>query len=460
VKKIVERYPIMSSIIQKILAHGGRSYLVGGVVRDMVMGLSINDKDIDVEVHGLTEHMLENILQEYGVVNTVGKSFGVLRVSGLAVDWSLPRTDSTGRKPIVTIDPGMTIQEAARRRDLTMNAMAIDMQTGELIDPFGGKDDIKNKILRAPDARLFIQDPLRLFRVMQFIGRFEMVPDSTLNELCSSIDITSVSRERIEQEFKKLLLLSERPSLGIRWLHSIKKLPVILQELAGTLQVQQNPKWHPEGTVFEHTMQALDAAAQIVQSYDQEKKKLIILYAALCHDIGKVTTTTVHDGVIKSIGHENETGLVKTLLKRITHDTDIIEAVVSLVLHHMQPLQFVAQNAKLPAYKRLARKLSPLVSMKLLADLARADRRGRNGASSLPLADEDTEVDVFIKNAQKAGVFELPEAAVLTGADILAYVKPGPQVGHLLKKAYDIQINEGIIHKEDLLKRLIGKKMK
>ena len=459
-KKIVERYPIMSSIVQKILAHAGRSYLVGGVVRDMVMGLPINDKDIDIEVHGLTEHVLENILQEYGVVNTVGKSFGVLRVSGLAVDWSLPRTDSAGRKPIVTIDPRMTIQEAARRRDLTMNAMAIDMQTGELIDPFGGKDDIKNKILRAPDARLFIEDPLRLFRVMQFIGRFEMVPDSKLNELCSSIDITSVSRERIEQEFKKLLLLSERPSLGIRWLHSIKKLPVILQELAGTLQVQQNPKWHPEGTVFEHTMQALDAAAQIVQSYDQEKMKLILLYAALCHDIGKVTTTTVHDGVIKSIGHENETGLVKTLLKRITHDTDIIEAVVSLVLHHMQPLQFVAQNAKLPAYKRLARKLSSLVSMKLLADLARADRRGRNGTSSLPLADEDKEIDVFIKNAQKAGVFELPEVAVLTGADVLAYIKPGPQVGYLLKKAYDIQINEGIIHKEDLLRRIIGKKMK
>ena len=453
-----KQYPLVYAIVEKIIAHNGKSYLVGGAVRDIVMHLPV--KDIDIEIHGLSEHQLEAIMSQYGPVSLTGKSFGVLRLHGLDADWSLPRTDSAGRKPVVTINPAMSIEDAARRRDLTMNAMAIDLQSDELIDPFGGMADIKNKILRTPDAQLFLEDPLRFYRVMQFVGRFEMQPDDELSTLCSHIDITGVSRERIEQECKKLLLLSRRPSLGVRWINDIGRLHEILPELAATLAVKQNPQWHPEGNVFEHLMQTLDAAATIVRSYDDERNKLILLYAALCHDLGKVTTTTCCNGVIKSIGHERDIAGVKTMMKRITHESELISAITSLVLHHMAPLQFIANNAKLPAYKRLACKLVSSVSIALLADLACADRCGRNGNGHEPLPGPCRDVELFAKKAKKAGVFERKEAAIVTGADLLAFITPGPRMGQLIAKAYEIQINDGITDKMVLLERVMGKKIK
>lgn len=457
-KIIDEKYPLVGTIVKKIIAYGGRPYLVGGAVRDMVMGVPI--KDVDIEVHELTEQDLEEVLKKFGRVSVTGKSFGVLRVHGLDVDWSLPRSDSAGRKPIVTIDPLMTIEGAARRRDLTMNAMAIDLKTEKLIDPFGGMRDIENRLLRSPDLTLFGQDPLRFYRVMHFVSRFEMFPDNALHELCSRIEIEAVSRERIEEECKKMLLLSRHPSLGLRWINSIGRLQEVFPELAATLTVEQNPRWHPEGTVFEHSMQALDAAARIVQSYDNDHDKLLILYAALCHDLGKVTTTTVNNGVIKSIGHEREVESVKKMMRRITHDGDLIAAIVALVKYHMIPLQLVAQRSHRAAYKRLANKLGNALSLSLLSDLVCADKCGRNGASHEPLPGPCAEVEEFREKAKKAGVFEYKEAPVLIGADMLPYVAPGPEIGKLLARAYDLQINEGITDKSVLLRRVMRRKMK
>ena len=162
----------------------------------------------------------------------------------------------------------------------------------------------------------------------------------------------------LKKNLKNLFLYSARPSLGIRWLHTIGRLHDVLPELAATVGIKQNPQWHPEGDVFEHTMQAIDAAVVIAQKYDNEFDKLVLLYAALCHDLGKVTTTIVVDGVIKSIGHEKDSKkFARTMMKRITHNVDLIGAVSSLVLYHMTPLQFTSNKAKLPAYKRLANKL-------------------------------------------------------------------------------------------------------
>ncbi len=450
--------PELRSLIEKMINAHGRPYLVGGAVRDAVMKLPM--KDIDIEVHGLSENAVENILQECGPVSTVGKSFGVLRVHGLDVDWSLPRSDSAGRKPSVIIDPMMSIEQALRRRDLTMNAIAIDLKTEQLIDPFNGVHDIQKKIIRTPDARLFVEDPLRFYRVMQFVSRFEMYPDDELNALCARIDIACVSRERIEQEFKKMLLLSRRPSLGIRWMHSMGRLKELFPELEATVQVAQSPEWHPEGSVFEHSMQSLDAAATIVKTYDNERNKLIILYAALCHDLGKTTTTT-HDehGRIRSFGHEKEVGGVKAFLKKITHDGDLVDAIISLIMNHMTPLQLVAQQSSLSAYKRLANRLHNNVSISLLSDLVDADRRGRNGASSEPLPGPSEDVLFFVEMAKKAGVFEAKEPPILTGSDLLPYIQPGPAMGRLLKKAYEIQIDDNIHDKKVLLERVLGREI-
>jgi tRNA nucleotidyltransferase (CCA-adding enzyme) len=457
-KLVGQQYEKVYAIVAAIAQNKGRALLVGGAVRDMVMGRPV--KDVDIEVYGLLEQQLEELLKEFGPVSLVGKAFGVFRIHGLDVDWSLPRADSPGRKPMVVIDPFMSVEAAARRRDLTMNAMSFDIMTDQLIDPCNGMRDIKEKILRTPDARFFVQDPLRFYRVMQFIGRFEMYPDDALNQLCREMDITQISRERVEEEFKKLFLHSQRPSLGIRWLRKIGRLHDVLPELAATVDIEQNPQWHPEGDVFEHTMQSIDAAVGLIGKYNNEFDKLVLCYAALCHDLGKVTTTTEVNGVIKSIGHEKESKtFARSMLKRITHNVDLINAVSSLVLYHMTPLQFTSSNAKLPAYKRLANKLSHNVNLLMLIDLCIADKRGRNGNSHEPLTCDFPDVDLFKEKVLQAGVSTGKVEPVLKGADILDIVQPGPQMGRLLDAAYEKQIDEGVADK-NVLKEYVRKMAK
>lgn len=451
-KDKIELPEIVQQIIAQIVQNKGRVFLVGGAVRDLLLGVPI--KDLDIEVHGLTIDQLQSILEAYGPVSLVGKSFGVLRLHGLDIDWSLPRSDSSGRHPEVKIDPYMKIEEAFKRRDLTINAMGIDLNTFELVDPWGGCKDLKNKILRAPDAHLFKEDPLRLFRVMQFIGRFGFTPDKELNDLCAHMDLSTISVERIESEFDKLMLKSEQPSLGIRWLEKIGRLREIFPELADTLDTPQEPEWHPEGHVFEHLMQALDGG--VLLEYDDQNQKLIALYALMCHDLGKVTTTKLIKGRLRSIGHE-EAGvpLARSLLKRITRRVDLIRAVEKLVRHHMAPGIFPKSGAKLPAYKRLANKLAPDVTMELLAKISLADKRGRNPDSIKPLTKDIPEVTQFLQMAQKANVVYKPEEPILLGRDLEGKIEPGPQMGKLLKQAYEIQIDQGITDKAELLKRIL-----
>lgn len=455
IKRLYEQFSLVERIVKDIDSHNGKAFLVGGAVRDFVLGLPI--KDLDIEVHNLQSDELEKILRNYGSVSLVGKVFGVFRAHGLDVDWSLPRADSPGRKPDVKIDPFMHIKDACARRDLTINAMGIDLISGELVDPFNGLQDLENKILRSPDERFFIQDPLRFFRVMQFIGRFEMMPDDELEKICKKMDIRDVSRERIEQEFKKLLLKSERPSLGIRWLHEIGRLSEILPELAATVGTEQNKKWHPEGGVFEHAMQTIDAAAYIAKEYKNECDRLVLMYAALCHDLGKATTTEKIDEEIKSIGHEKESEqLCKKLLKRITHNKDLIAAVSVLVVYHMIPAQLVAGKAKISAYKRLANKLAPHTTMQMLADVCLADKRGRNPKEHKPLKTTDITIKKFLQKVEQARVLESIEKPILLGRDLLDVIAAGPELGKLVKQAYEIQIEEGIKDKEILKQRVLS----
>lgn len=457
IAQIYKRYPVVQDIVQEIHAHGGTALLIGGAVRDIILDLPT--KDVDIEVHDMPLDALEALLGRFGQVSLVGKKFGVLRVHGLDIDWSLPRSDSPGRKPEVKIDPMMPIKEAFMRRDLTMNALGIDLITQELHDPFDGMSAIRDKILRTPDARFFAEDPLRLFRVMQFISRFDMKPDETLNELCKTMDISDVSRERIELEFHKLFLRSKYPSLGIRWLKEIGRLQEILPELAAIIGVEQDSSWHPEGDVFEHSMQALDAAAQL--PIENEHKRLVLLYAALCHDLGKVDTSAQKEGKITSYGHP-ESGIPKaqSMMKRITNNQILITAVKKMVGYHMIPYQLVTQKSSLAAYKRLAQKLAPNVSMRQLAELVLSDKRGRNSQGSVPLKHDPEELVQFIKKTQEADVLDQKEEPILLGRDIAGEVEEGPRMGALIHKAYEIQIEEGIRDKEQLKKRVLDPKDK
>ena len=462
----------IAPIVRSIMSAGGTAYLVGGSVRDIVLGREL--KDFDIEVHGLTIEALETVLSSFGIVILVGKQFGVLRISSYDIDWSIPRKDSVGRKPTVELDPSMTIEIACRRRDVTMNAMAIDLGyivehyddlyqksmqnklavTTDfcIVDPYNGLDALAKKQLRAVDKILFLEDPLRFYRVMQFIGRFDMIPDDTLDVICKSMDLSGLARERIWEEIKKLFLKSSYPSLGFRWLQKIGRLNEIFPELHALIGLQQPQEYHPEGDVFEHTMQSLDAAAQ-QKLYRDDHEKMIIMLAVLCHDLGKATTTTSD---ARALGHEDASvDLGKKLLCRLTDQQDVCKTVGKLVRYHMLPGQFIAENASLKAYKRLAIKLAPETSLYQLMLVCLADRQGRNGSSSKPLPCDQSFYDAFFHQASQASVIHNAEPPVLQGRDLLDVFTPGPQMGKALALAYQLQIEEEITDSQELKRRVL-----
>lgn len=463
----------VSNIVDRIAEYGGRAYLVGGTVRDFVLKREI--KDIDIEVHGLSIDALQQVLSSFGFVRLVGKKFGVLRIDGYNIDWSLPRKDTKGRKPTVEIDPNMTIEKACKRRDLTMNAMALDLHTllsfektftfqnvcKTILDPYAGLKDISKRQLRFVDRELFVQDPLRFFRVMQFYARFEMEPDQELNELCRTISLVDqvtgrpVSKERIFEEIKKMCLKSKRPSLGFRWLEKIGRLKDVFPELYSLVGAAQRSDYHPEGDVFEHTMQSFDAAAQF-QDYQDDSERFLIMMAVLCHDLGKPVST---DENLSARGHSKAgVPLAKQFLKRFMQDAFLIGAICKLVLYHRRPGQFVYEGAKSNAYKRLARKLYPQVTMRQLGIVSLCDLQGRNPDGSQPLVQDYIDIfDAFLKKAATCNVVHEPEKPILLGRHLVGLVEKGPKMGVLLKKAYAIQIDEGIKDIDELKKRVLKK---
>lgn len=482
-KELIGKHKLLVKIISEIDKSNGKALLVGGAVRDLLLQVPV--KDLDIEVYGLQSEKLEEILKNFGPVSLVGKSFGVFRLHGLDIDFSIPRRDSAGRKPIVEVDPNMSYEDAFLRRDLTINAMGIDLVSYELIDPWGGQGHLKVGVLSAPDINKFTEDPLRFYRVMQFIGRFQMYPDTQLNDICRKMDISQVSIERIGTEFEKLILKSKRPSLGIRWLKDIGRLGEILPEVAAIIGVPQESKWHPEGDVFEHTMQCVDAAAgfdysnvknevsydysfsennyykndviakQEAAQKESEWQKLVVVYGALCHDLGKAIDTQIVDGKIKSIGHEvSGVKLTKKMISRITRNKELADSVAVLVRYHMTPCQLVDCNSKQSAYKRLAAKLTNNVTIEMLAKICLADKLGRNPKDNCPLEGHDESVDKFLQIAREAQVEQMAEKPILLGRDLLDEIEPGPKMGQILKKAYEIQIEEGIKDKQELKKLL------
>ena len=466
-KEFLNKIKSIEPIIKSIREAGETAYLVGGSVRDLVLGREV--KDFDIEVHRIGIEELEKILKEFGSVSLIGKQFGVLRIHHLDIDWSLPRKDSKGRKPSVVVDPEMTVESACRRRDLTINAMALDLgELATIIDPYGGLDDLKSKTLRAVDEKLFSEDPLRFYRVMQFISRLGFKPDKKLNEICKNMDLRQVTdggeiaRERIYEEIKKMCLRSERPSLGWRWLREIGRLDELFPELGVLVGVKQREDYHPEGDVFEHTMQVLDASATLPASAAlpvelPESEKFIIMLGALCHDFGKATKT---DEEGKSRGHD-EAGVApaKKFLHRFTRDSFLIRSVCKLVRYHRMPLVLVEQESSQKAYKRLAVKLAPEVDFQKMYLIAWCDIRGRNPKGQEPLKDgfksSDKILNAFLDKIKQAKVERHPEESVLHGRDLLDVIKPGPELGRLLKLAYDIQIDEGVVDRDELRRRVL-----
>ena len=463
---------IILDIAEAIAVAGGRAILVGGFVRDQVLyeleraapGGSGEPDDIDIEVYGLSLEELEGVLETFGEVISVGRSFGVFKVKRLFPDnsqdcsFSLPRRDNkvgSGHRGFqVELDPELGFEEASRRRDLTMNSIGWEIPGGQVEDPHGGRADIESGIMRATDPAHFSEDPLRGLRVAQFAARFpSMQPDDELLELCGALDFSELPGERLYEEFKKLLLKGQKPSVGLEVLRHTGLLR-FFPELEAMVGVPQDAQWHPEGTVWEHTLLVVDEAAAARIGGEAAAGDLIVMFAALCHDLGKPATTVEVEGRIRSPNHESE-GVEPTrrFLDQLRAPGDLVAAVEVLVQHHLAPANFTSQEASPKAYRRLARKLDAGgMNAGVLHRLAQADHFGRTTPDAL--AREFPAGDEFLRQVELLALEEAGEPDVVLGRHLISRgYHPGPEFAGILGRCREIQDETGWKSSEQILER-------
>lgn len=459
------------------------SFLVGGCTRDLLLDIPVHD--LDIEVHGIEFDLLKKTLSKFGPLCCTGKQFMVIKTPETDADWAIPRLDGSGRKPEVTADKDLDIKTACARRDLTVNAIALNLndlvynfdqikqaaregkepeQILNFQDPYDGVKDLKKRILRAVDPKFFIEDPLRLFRVMQFYPRFQMAPDDQLNQICKKmqIDLSNpnhphhVSAERIYEELKKMILKSKTPSTGLQWISKIGRLKEVFPELGLALNVEKEIL--PGKDLFDHLCQALDAAAQVkvktpsgeTPSYSDENEKFMLCMAALLHDLGQTQGNTT-----KSTKNHQELGakMATDFLHRLKFPHQMVKTIKTLIENHEYPSHMLRDQEPLHAYKTLAKKIDPETNLRQLAMAALFDKQGV--PESLDPSYWLPEYKNFLKNAKLAGVFNEPEPPVLTGKDLQAVINPGPEMGKALSRAYKIQIEQSITDKKTLLEQCL-----
>jgi tRNA nucleotidyltransferase (CCA-adding enzyme) len=431
---------------------GGRPFIVGGAVRDWLLGTA--PKDLDVEVYGLQADALEQALAGFKV-DAVGRAFGVLKVTldGETVDVSLPRRDSKAapghRGFIVTPDVSMDFADGALRRDFTVNAMGWDVGAARLADPHGGQADLQRGVLRHVSPA-FAEDPLRVLRGCQFAARFgwRLAPATVV--LCRQLvrELPTLPVERLWAEWQKLLLKSTHPSRGLDALLETGAL-ALFPELAALLHTPQDPQWHPEGqrhplgSLWVHNGMVLDQAVRVLHDdgVTDDDERLAVLLGALCHDLGKPATTVFSDGRWRSPGHE-EAGAAPTrqLLARMGCPHRLAEAVVPLVQHHLKPFQLAQAGSGPAAVRRLAVK----VPLQRLCRVARADFLGRTTAEALAQADSRTipALTWLMARAEALAVHAEAPRPLLQGRHLIALGQPaGPGLGRQLAAAFEAQLD-------------------
>lgn len=415
---------------------GGRPCLVGGCVRDALLGVPV--KDIDIEVYGLGTRQIEGALRrEFGIV-TVGAAFGVTKLKDFPVDVSVPRRENrTGaghRDFDVCADPTMTPRDACERRDFTLNAILWDPFTGELVDPWGGEEDLRQGVLRHVSDK-FAEDPLRVLRAMQFAARFEFTVAPETVALCRTLTQKDLPPERLMEEWTKLLLRGRKPSLGLNFLRDCGWLD-FYPELRAIVGVPQDPEWHPEGDVWNHTCLCLDAFAR--ERIGDRDEDLIVGLAVLLHDLGKTTTTKLEaDGRLHAYGHEAESvPMAERFLAQVTREAKLIEAVLPLVRWHAQPWELFKSKAGDAAVRRLASKVGRIDR---LIRIDSADRKGRGGAWSA----EPSPQGVWLR--ERADALHLAASApkrLVLGRHLIAMGhKPAGWFSKILDEAFEAQLD-------------------
>lgn len=436
---------IAEKIAHKVDASGGRTFYVGGFVRDRLLG--IENKDVDIEVHGIEPEKLFGILKETGEPLSYGKSFGIYSLAGENIDIAMPRREKAvgaGHRDFeVDVDPFIGTYEAARRRDFTINALLEDVLNGEITDHFGGLNDLNNGVIRHIDDRTFIEDPLRVLRGAQFASRFGFRIDDKTMQLCRGIDLSALSRERVDEELRKALLKAEKPSIFFESLRKMDQLDVWFPELKQLIGLEQDPLFHPEGDVWVHTMEVTDRAAAY---RDKVSDPYSFMLLALTHDLGKIVTTEFIKGRIHAYEHEKKgLPLVESFIRRLTNEKSVIDYVLNMVPLHMRPN--VAAYSK-PSLKSTNRMFDAAAAPEDLIWFAMADRPVLSGTHEFS-GDSD-----FLFERLRAYEETMAKPYVM-GRDLIdAGLRPGEEFTEILNYAHKLRLAG--IDKETAMKQVLA----
>lgn len=434
---------------------GGRALLVGGCLRDSFLYESPAGevRDFDIEVSRLDPVRLRELLDGFGPVTVAGDRFAVYKLQG-DLDVSIPRRrnqGAVGESGLVEGDPWISLEEAAARRDFTVNSLSYDPLTEELFDFHGGLRDIEAGVLRMVRQDTFVEDPLRVLRGAQFVSRFCFEFDGATAEVCRRLDLGGIPVERLREEWIKLLVKGRYPELGIVALQGLGVNGRLFPELAALRGVRQSSLHHPEGDVMAHTERVVRAARRMIDGLPFPEQ-LTVMLAALCHDFGKPATTVFVEGDWRARGHE-EAGVRPTLsfLDRIgvgrVEKYDVRTQVAALVADHLKPAEFARRDREVTdaAYRRLSLR----VNLRLLHLVSKADQLGR---ATYDNEERAAALSVFIERARSLEVELSAPRQLIGGKDVLGLgVAPGPEVGRILRAVYEQQLDGKVGTPEEAL---------
>ncbi|MGB6329545.1 MAG: hypothetical protein WBF48_11515 [Halarcobacter sp.] len=445
---------VLEEILFDLTSIGALPILVGGCVRDSFLGLPI--KDYDIEIFNIDSlEIIQKHLKKYGHIKEVGKSFGVLTLSveKYDFDFALARVEkkvALGHKGFeVTTNSKLNFKEASLRRDFTINSIGYDFFKKEFLDPNNGIKDLNNRILRHINDETFIEDPLRVYRAIQFASRFELKLEKKTFDLClkmsKSGQLKELAKERVFEEFKKLFLKSKKPSLGFSLLKDLEVIK-LFPELEALVSCIQDEEYHPEGDVWIHTLMTLDEMVE--HKTGDDYKDLYLFYALLCHDLGKPFCTKEINGRITSYKHES-LGIKPTIsfLSRITNEKKFIEKILPLVKNHLAPFQLFKAESSLKAIKRLSLKCN----IEDLCIVCLSDCKGR----AIPNKEKcDEAIFWVLEKAKEMNISKEPLKALVQGRDLINLgLKPSKDFKEILDFALNLQIEENL-NKEEILEKL------
>ncbi len=431
-----------------------RAVIVGGYVRDLMLGKK--PKDADIEVYGVApERLMKLVSQLFQHVGVAGQSFGVLKVAlndGFELDIAIPRKESkvgTGHKGfMIESDPSLSFREAARRRDFTLNAMALDPLTGVIHDPYNGLLDLEQRILRAVDEVTFQEDPLRVFRGVQLAARLEYVIEPKtlrlMQEMVHLGQLDELSKERVTDEWKKLLLKARQPSRGLELMLELGIVDKYYPELNALTSTPQEPEWHPEGNVWIHTGMVVDQAARLIRQPARSLTHvdaLTVMLGVLCHDFGKALTTHVENGRIRSHGHEEAGDApARSFLANFIFGNDTTDQIVKITRDHLKTTRYwlsmqkgeIDERQYANILRSLLRRLEG-VPVEVFLAVTEADKRGRGVVDALTAA--YIEGDIFRSTLLKYDLELQAKTPLVSGGELIAKfkLKPGPRIGELMR---------------------------